>query len=372
MLAIFIFILIYFSSCEGFKVDKNPSIEAITELVNSFYVKDGENFDVIEYGNSSKYFDDVINGFVSKPYNLIKIKNTQLWNHELDQSALILIESLNDVRKLYEDLELINKAPKKLRFLLYIKDKNGTQVFDRIPPSILRYSEKVGNFTLFTFFLTESEKSLQLSTLEFYNEKFCSKPQVLLLNEFNKTSKKWKSKLDLPEKFKNFHGCLISFYLLPDYDGIYDVKTKKFWGFTPDMVYAMAQVGNFTPYFQLPGRVKRPYKHIILPNAVAQSKSTRLMSTIPLHVTSSFEDSELYLVLSPAEKYSNWEKVLVPFDETTWIYISITFGVAFISIFVIRHLPKIIQNTIFGFDVRVPAFNVAGTFFGIGKKSSEL
>ena len=38
---IFLFILIYFLSCDSFKVDENPSIQAITELVNNFYLESG-------------------------------------------------------------------------------------------------------------------------------------------------------------------------------------------------------------------------------------------------------------------------------------------------------------------------------------------
>ena len=68
---------------------------------------------------------------------------------------------------------------------------------------------------------------------------------------------------------------------------------------------------------------------------------------------------------SPPELYTNYEKMVLPFDVATWMYLGITFGVTFAVIFVIKLLPKVFKETCFGQNENSPAFNVIRTFFGI-------
>jgi hypothetical protein len=65
--------------------------------------------------------------------------------------------------------------------------------------------------------------------------------------------------------------------------------------------------------------------------------------------------------------YTQYEKLTLPFDFTTWILLWLTFAIAFIVIFIINMLPLEFQDVFYGEGVRMPAFNVVGTFFGIGQ-----
>lgn len=368
---LFALILFLFCSCEALKVAKNASNQAITELVNLFYVRDGQNFDVIQYESTSRCFDDVIAGFVSMPYNLIKIKNSQLWHHKLNQSALILVESLESAKNFIAKVDLNNDTPKKLRFLLYIRDKNGSQIFDAIDKNLPYYYD-VGNFTQLSFFLIETTEILQLRTIEWYTEDVCGRFQVPVINEFSKTTKKWRKELEIHEKFRNFHNCMISVFVDPIFEGKYDEHYKKVMGFVPDLAHAVAQVGNFLPRLQLPRSKQQPDGIVVYQNAYLGAMTTRLMTTLPVHVTSAFQNAKMYLVLSPPQKYSNWEKVLLPFDETTWMLILITFGTALSLTFIANNLPRKLHDKLFGFGVQVRAYNILGTFFGIGQLNLPL
>lgn len=85
------------------------------------------------------------------------------------------------------------------------------------------------------------------------------------------------------------------------------------------------------------------------------------------HIGSYFADGSYSVIIPPSASYDSYEKMLMPFDKTTWSYLLMTFGVAFGVIFMINLMPRWIQDIVYGHMVKLPAFNVLGTFFGIGQ-----
>ena len=41
-------------------------------------------------------------------------------------------------------------------------------------------------------------------------------------------------------------------------------------------------------------------------------------------------------VVPPGEPYTSWEKLLLPFDQQTWFWLGMTFGVSFLTILFIK------------------------------------
>jgi hypothetical protein len=72
-------------------------------------------------------------------------------------------------------------------------------------------------------------------------------------------------------------------------------------------------------------------------------------------------------MITPAESYTNFDKLYLPFDDETWMYLVITFGVAFSLIIIINRLNQQFQDFFYGSKVRTPAFNVVSIFFGVGQ-----
>lgn len=85
------------------------------------------------------------------------------------------------------------------------------------------------------------------------------------------------------------------------------------------------------------------------------------------HITTTFDDLHFFFMISPPKKLTNWEKVLLPFDFDTWKFLMITFGVAFLLVFVINKMPNKVKDVVYGERVRMAAYNIVGTFFGIGQ-----
>jgi hypothetical protein len=68
-----------------------------------------------------------------------------------------------------------------------------------------------------------------------------------------------------------------------------------------------------------------------------------------------------------AESFTSYEKLLLPFDLTTWCFLLITFFSAFAIIFVIDLMPEFFHTIVYGKGVKMPMLNVLRTFFGIAQ-----
>jgi hypothetical protein len=83
------------------------------------------------------------------------------------------------------------------------------------------------------------------------------------------------------------------------------------------------------------------------------------------HDTTSFLEIREVIFTTPGELYTSYEKLWLPFDDTIWKYLIISFALAFVAILVINRLPLSVRKSVFGDDPRIPALNVISTFYGI-------
>lgn len=81
--------------------------------------------------------------------------------------------------------------------------------------------------------------------------------------------------------------------------------------------------------------------------------------------TRPFSFSEQFIAIPPGEEYDGYEKLILPFDDATWMWLGVTFLAAFGTIFVLNFVPPDIKNFIIGRETITPALNVLRAFFGI-------
>ena len=84
------------------------------------------------------------------------------------------------------------------------------------------------------------------------------------------------------------------------------------------------------------------------------------------HVTSTFGQASYIFLITPGEPVTITEKLFLPFDSPTWNMLIITFGVAFLVIFIANFVAKL-RKLIFGKGIKNPGFNILHIFFGIGQ-----
>lgn len=83
--------------------------------------------------------------------------------------------------------------------------------------------------------------------------------------------------------------------------------------------------------------------------------------------TNSFFSSRIYIYTSPGELYTPYEKLLLPFDDFTWILLAITFFLTIAIIFILKQLSLSTQYLIYGEKIETPIWNVVSIFFGISQ-----
>jgi hypothetical protein len=86
-----------------------------------------------------------------------------------------------------------------------------------------------------------------------------------------------------------------------------------------------------------------------------------------IQMTHTFYDLKFELLVTPADAYTPYEKLMLPFDSTTWTLLGTTFAITFIMIFIINHLSRSTRTFVYGSKIKTPTLNVISIFFGISQ-----
>jgi hypothetical protein len=226
-----------------------------------------------------------------------------------------------------------------------------------------------GKIIQFTYFLINTYHTLVLKTFEWWTEETCNEPKLRKINEFNMTTGRWLKPFKIPKKFTNFHGCNLTVY-----SNIFRINTLMIMQHEGDG--AMEFHPRISEAFE-----KRQANEDLMADIYAEkgnfshSKGGELDAQI-LQVTDWFSPVECSIALfsmplvsmyTPPDPYTNYEKMILPFDSDTWMYLIVVFCLSFLSIFIINQFPKAFKDLVYGKNVKMPSFNVLGAFFGIGQ-----
>jgi hypothetical protein len=236
-------------------------------------------------------------------------------------------------------------------------------------PKVKIQWNRLGHLLHYAYFLMNSQREIQLATLEWFTEISCNTQQLKIINSFSKSRKSWKNTLEVPEKFQNLFGCELIFLIFDSsYHTSFDDANEP-RGLLPSFTKAVGSVGNFSVKFQVYNENSKIESKGLSSHIAISLRSIIIMAspTCIDHMTSTFEDDPLVFGLTPGEKYSSYEKVLMPFDETSWFLLGITFVAGFVIIFAINQMPKFVGNLIYGEGIKDPGFNMIGSFFGISQ-----
>ncbi|CAG9809591.1 unnamed protein product [Chironomus riparius] len=356
--------------------EEYSTTQSFIDVIHELYIKSQITFDVIFIGYSSNDFeieiDDILKSIEEKvligsiyfvTYNNVKI-------YSLNQSAILFFKSYQDLNFFNSNARLTNRYPKKLAFLIHVEILTRPEFLVKLTNPV-QLDPDVGHISLYQYFLVQNYTTMYLMTFEWFTPRQCNIHQGIKIDEFDMITQKWKWNLNYQfVKFKNFHGCLLvtgsedGFQDMAYIDSL-DLKTK---GFIVDYTRIIAENGNFTAYHRfLKSNLKSDINSAnqgLLVNIFPQFKS---MTLNELHLTTVFEQSDMIFLITPSEKYSNFEKMAMPFDLSTWILLFTTFSIAFTVIFIVNQMSRSIQNIVYGINVKMPAFNMIGTFFGISQ-----
>lgn len=371
-----IFFLNFFAS----KIFCSSLAEPLNDVVTELFVKREVSFEFVIYGNSTNNFSNSVD-------LMLKLfdgnRSTKILKSEkvlgLKNSAVIFVDQNFLAKNKDELVGFENAQPQDMNFVI-ITDKNfDLSLLAKNPTS------HFGHFSHFSYFLTEIGSQIELRTFEWWTEKVCNQPQLITLNSFDLITKKWQKPLEIPQKFLNFHGCplkssssilrltLIEIIkemgvndLHPALPLVFKYKDK----YEVLMQKAISQNGNFEvieqPEDEGYANFKPEDNHTTFEHSFFMRSQT-FGDFSGMHCKSVFFQIMITAMYSPPMPYTNYEKMILPFDAPTWFFLCLTFGLAFLSIFLMNLLPSSWRDIVYGKNVNMPSFNVIGTFFGIGQ-----
>jgi hypothetical protein len=365
--------------------------QAMVNVIREFYIRNGIDFDFIIYGQASPHINDVINAVYKDlsnetTVNIRHIRDINEWHHELKRSAIFLIKEVKDLWNLHllskaitKGYQLTNDQPMTLKFLTYTeKIENQSQ---------LNFSMKgfmnFGTFQFvvmqhFEYFLyNDGDGVIVLSANVMFSDGSCDRFKMTNLNTFNTSSRKWNQKLESWSFFENFNGCLFSF-LIPISNLVYSDLLKnnlhddytennlrhelrsdsyKLQGLANELLVAMSKRANFTFHYVLHERNPITlyhryfrYRNFMLnrEKIIYLTVNDIAVNCMIFHCSKTIETLDYYYLVTPNDLYTNYEKLMMPFDQVTWILLMITFGFTFGIIFGVHRCPQWIKNLVFG------------------------
>ncbi|CAG9806618.1 unnamed protein product [Chironomus riparius] len=305
------------------------------------------------------------------PIEQISIKNAKNWSCNISQSALIIIDNFDDLCTFNNQTNLNNRFPKQLKFLVYVDEFQTDNFINMNLPQKLSYF--YGNIAFFQYLMIKTiYQTISLFTIKWFLPHNCNKPFAIQENYFDLITRRWKWDTDLMDiNYHNFYGCTLQVGLLSNFRdfGYKDKFDRKIKGSLVSLYKIIGEKGNFKPNYLIldPDTnstfILDKYSRNLL-DVFIDIKSVAVTSH---HVTTTFNQIEIIFMITPSQKYTNFEKMVMPFDRITWIFLAVTFLIAFFVIFFVNRLSFRYQVMIYGEGVKMPALNIVRTFFGIGQ-----
>jgi hypothetical protein len=395
MLKFQIFITIFIAICSvcSSNLYHQPELSysnAVIEVIREFYIANSIRFDFVIYGQATSHLSDVIDAVsreISKEVagKIIHIKDVSSFNHKFNQSAVIFMKSSENLRDLNNQsiafkspTTKLSNIPERYKFLVFVEEiQNHQQICDALANFSIPRPVLMSDLRFFEFFLTSDKKFVNLTANLLYSEEKCGIFTQKLLNSYDIKSQKWTKELRNYNHFENLNDCLLTFGVrmekhwyvkelrqffgaLPSSDVIDSMfqiassKNLKSYGLISELVELMAQKSNFSYHYSLlldlqqGSAVMGTKNYAPATSGIITFLGGSMSSRSTIHWTNSFGSIDYYYLVTLNDLYSNYEKLLFPFDAVTWCLLLMTFGLTFGIIFGLHGCPRWIRTVIFG------------------------
>jgi Ligated ion channel L-glutamate- and glycine-binding site len=223
-------------------------------------------------------------------------------------------------------------------------------------------------------------KEVLVQTFMPFNAQNCNDTTPVLINIFKDGTFVNGTLNFFPQKIKNLHNCPVRVAISTDQKP-YVIQNKfpngsySLNGGDIDLINVLSSSLNFRinltyigeqGYFLSNGTAVGPLKALLDGNADFSVagwflKFDRLKF---LDSTSSYFEDHIIFMTPPGHELSALERLVHPFQFALWMMILICFFVGVSVIFVIRRRSKVVQDFVFGTDVKTPYLNLFIAFIG--------
>jgi hypothetical protein len=208
------------------------------------------------------------------------------------------------------------------------------------------------------FLIDGNKSSIELATAFWFTPQACHENQITTINRYSFDTRRWENSNFYPNKYQNFHGCIIEVLFLEG--GTNLIGAMIFATLSAELNF---QLNRTRVDF---GGLQNFHWNFNLSEVITfQNEITNQQSLSP----AIFFDA-LTFVVPPGEPLTDLEKMFAAFDEETWIAIGATFLIALVVIQVIKRLSVKVQNFVFGRGIRSPVLNLVDIFLNGGQNQA--
>lgn len=249
----------------------------------------------------------------------------------------------------------------------------------------IRIPKKEIGIMLSEYFIVEEEKSIKLFTFTLFTPKKCFAAQFVEVNSFDKDTGRWLHGTFKVDKVSNFRGCQLNFVVFKDWPFYLPLEidnekrdVTKCAGIFCGVLRDFSSALNFTYHTNIYQLETAKYmwpgipSHLVmgcasLDGLVVYDEKRNENTLRPEYYSRPLMYTDTFIAIPPGEEYDGYEKLVLPFDEPTWMWISITFAAAFLTIFLLKFAKPKVVNFMIGSETLTPVLNVIRAFFGISQ-----
>ena len=347
--------------------------QAILQLVKSHYGEDSVKIEVIYNSDRIKVLPEILKLLSGvKELKVTKVEANDKYYNEDDyndddnynQDKKIGWLHPSDAICIFDTMENFFKFENS-GFWIY-KNRGGNEFRQLIYCEDLTSASQLNDYKglyIFPNFIVEENSEISLNAFTWFTEQKCDERQQVELNRFSSLDRKWTTKKFFNQLIQNFHGCKIVIAFRMD---CLPFSTFKFSedgstvlgaeGVLVELVKALSTHLNFTISYRSVAGLQKLFWTVeaVVVDDIVESDAIYTET----HV----------IIVPPGKFYTPWEKLFLPFDRDTWIWLGIVFTIAILVILLIKLSNSgSMYDFVIGSNVPTPILNVIAIFMGISQ-----
>lgn len=382
-----------------FEMFKSLEVSVMTDLsilstafenVTSEMFKLHKRNSIINFGLGNELAEVLVLEHLKGKYQPFELKRFTIKDEETVEvidSAILMFDSVLLLYDFNNKSQLTNMFPKAFTFFVYCQNTTLNEVLALKYKSIFMRDQRVlqqnkiettanemTDILQYEYFIIEEEFYIRIMTFIWYSPEMCSEPQLIEVNRFDKSIRKWLKKTFIIEKFQNFHGCELVFGIRAqgvsgDYTILGDEIFKTF-GYNLKIAEELSRSLNYVAMYNPEYSDGSFFDEYLLVDFVFSLGSINehyyysQSNQKPPFYTYPYIFLPNTMIVPPGQEYNTYEKLLLPFDLATWALILFTLLAAFLTIIIVSLTTKSIRDFVFGSNIASPSLNVAMIFFG--------
>lgn len=340
---------------DGYQIEKKSFEKALKEVIFKLFEKEAGIFDVISYGNDTVKIDDLMESVLAVKAENFKGKVQKLTNSSnINASAVLIFDSLER----HLEFSVKSNFSEMLKFLvLYTSPVDLTKWKSEKVVRKNYYSIEPLNHLKYQTILAPCGDSSHLCLWApfRFSKRACNAFSFEEINRFSAKNITWLSD-EFRYEVEDIYGCTVRIYYIKNtlfhYHSYYqNGKISSGFGYGIDIINILSKELNFKLEY-LDGRTNETDEAVKEWQPRSLKDTDFFFDPLPPYLSLRGQvlgthDEQTFL-LPYGEPYTAFEKLLLPFDETTWMLIGLSMGIGVLTIIIIKLSPIKVQKFVFG------------------------